>query len=422
MEGEVIEVGGPKRDGDTATSRPRRVLKASKRAIEAKEALIEVNETDQEPVKMGKEDLIMELLQQVLANQSQNSIATQMEEIRATIPNLVKEAVQEQFKAMQDQIQSIQEQLNALQLLVQPGSTNAWSQPLPGTVSTANNSSNSWPSLQSPPSSGMPTQPSVSPDSSASQNRKSLVSVSLDCTRVSFDIGDATALRARFDKAVTEDEATATIKSTGILKSPGDTKIKILLKTDTDAECLRKNDKWLIIHFRGARMQGEQWYPIKVDRVPKMNIGTGSQSEISEEAIKSVGEENGVSINKIRWLSKPSDRPFGSIVVYLAKKADADALLDRQVMDFKGESGFTKEFERRIVPRRCFKCHKYGHHEFRCSNSLVCGNCASTGHSEKECTSPITKCAACNSPHKANDRGCKVYLDLLQKNNPIRND
>ena len=125
-----------------------------------------------------------------------------------------------------------------------------------------------------------------------------------------------------------------------------------------------------------------------------------------------------MSIAKMRWLSKPSDKIFGSLAVYMLKKEEADALLDRQVMDFKGEAGFTRQYERRLVPTRCFKCHQYGHQEFRCPNQTKCEKCAQEGHVEKECSNAVTKCAACKGPHKASDRGCKVYKDLLSRMNP----
>ena len=103
-----------------------------------------------------------------------------------------------------------------------------------------------------------------------------------------------------------------------------------------------------------------------------------------------------MEIRRIRWLSKPSQKTYGSVVVFLAEHKDADNLLRGGVMDCGGEMVYVKAYERRNLPMRCFKCQQYGHQEARCRATLpTCGKCALTGHMLNECTSQNTKCAAC---------------------------
>jgi hypothetical protein len=62
-------------------------------------------------------------------------------------------------------------------------------------------------------------------------------------------------------------------------------------------------------------------------------------------------KENDVKIAKLSWLSKKdSAKAYGSIVVYVAKRAEAARLLEGQYFDVDGESAFTRVFEPRHRP------------------------------------------------------------------------
>ena len=396
--------GGTAQCAEGVSRRPRRVTRPTKKAVESQE---------QNEIAGNSEQDMQSLLLMILNNQKEERevwkrerelLVNAVESLRQTVESLSKD----QQHKLEAQAQKIDALYQTLEKLAQGVSAS------PSWAKVA-----SQPSTRMTPSSGLPSQPSVSPDSSASLQRpKQLASITMDMSKVTGNTDKADEMKARINQAFSQAESTKGIKCTGVLRTPGEHKIKILLKTDEDAARLRADDSWMATNFRGARVLGEQWYPIKVDRVNKLNIKLGPRLEIPDEVVKQIGQENNVSITKMRWLSKPSDKTFGSAVVYLLKKEEAEALLDRQVMDFKGEAGFTRQYERRLVPTRCFKCHQYGHQEFRCSNQIKCGNCAQEGHGEKECSSTATKCAACKGPHKASDRGCKVYKDLWSRMNP----
>lgn len=391
-EGEGGE-GVTTQSGEGVSHRPKRVTRQTKKAIESQQ---------QSEMGEGDEQDLQGMVLTILNNQKHAEKRHQEE----------REVWRHEREALVKTVENLQQALDKVTQGLELLTRNASATPSWADVA-------SQPSTRMTPSSGVPTQPSVSPDSSASLQRpKQLASITMDMSKVTGNTDKADEMKARINQAFSQAESTKSIKCTGVLRTPGEHKIKILLKTDEDAARLRADDSWMATNFRGARVLGEQWYPIKVDRVNKLNIKLGPRLEIPDEVVKQIGQENNVSITKMRWLSKPSDKIFGSAVVYLLKKEEAEALLDRQVMDFKGEAGFTRQYERRLVPTRCFKCHQYGHQEFRCSNQIKCGNCAQEGHGEKECSSTATKCAACKGPHKASDRGCKVYKDLWSRMNP----
>ena len=171
-------------------------------------------------------------------------------------------------------------------------------------------------------------------------------------------------------------------------------------------------------------------------RMPASSESSGTQSKstastewhcvasrhgrLPDEAAQSVGEENDVQIQRLRWLSKPSEKTYGSLVIFLRNHGDAERLLKTGIMDVGGEMAYVKPYERRSLPTRCFKCQQYGHLEARCKAVMpTCGNCATSGHTLKECTSQDTRCAACQGSHKATDRGCPKYLELLRRFNPV---
>jgi hypothetical protein len=165
----------------------------------------------------------------------------------------------------------------------------------------------------------------------------------------------------------------------------------------------------------------DQWYPIRVDRVNISNICKDSSVQFKDDVCATIGRENGINVKKIRFLRQPSpDKAYCSIVMLLADKLDVERMLDQKCIDFDGEVAYTRVFVNIPTPMRCFNCHTLDSHEARrCQvREPVCGICASTGHTDKECTATEPRCVNCGGPHKANDRGCPEYkkrLEILQR-------
>ena len=81
-------------------------------------------------------------------------------------------------------------------------------------------------------------------------------------------------------------------------------------------------------YFRGGQLQGEQWYPIKINHVDRMAVMDKSKVKIQDDACEAISRENNVKIMKLVWLSKLNpDKLHSSLVVYLSIKEEADKLL-----------------------------------------------------------------------------------------------
>jgi hypothetical protein len=122
-------------------------------------------------------------------------------------------------------------------------------------------------------------------------------------------------------------------------------------------------------------------------------------------SIKMLEKENDVKIAKLSWLSrKDSQKAYGSMVVYVTKRADAARLLEGHYFDVNGESAFTRVFELRHGPMQCFKCLGLGHKAFSCTRPQLCSRCAQPGHRHSECQADSPKCAVYSGPHDSSSR------------------
>jgi hypothetical protein len=65
------------------------------------------------------------------------------------------------------------------------------------------------------------------------------------------------------------------------------------------------------------------------------------------------------------------------------------------------------------LPRRCFKCQKYGHPKKNCRNEIeICARCSEPcheNHSSNDCTGAI-KCYHCKEPHLTTSKKCQRYI------------
>ncbi|EKG12716.1 Zinc finger CCHC-type protein [Macrophomina phaseolina MS6] len=265
--------------------------------------------------------------------------------------------------------------------------------------------------------------PARTSHSTATTTRTLPPAIELDLTNASVGNAHAGDIRARLQIALESQEVTKEVKCCGITRNPGDAaKVRAFFMTEEDEELVRSNLGWLETAFRGPRIRGRQWYPVKVDNVNKLTILNDDRTTVRADASQMIGAENDVEVTQVRWLSKPSSRLYGSAVIHLAKKSEADALLARRVIDIGGEAAYTNVFEHRPRPRRCFKCQSYDHLQFRCRGEERCAKCAGVGHREDGCPSTTVKCASCGGPHRADDRGCPEYTKLLREMLGQRNE
>ncbi|KJZ68060.1 hypothetical protein HIM_12549 [Hirsutella minnesotensis 3608] len=129
----------------------------------------------------------------------------------------------------------------------------------------------------------------------------------------------------------------------------------------------------------GSRVMRDQLYPVRVDNANRTAI-LDAEGNILPGAIEALSAENRVTIGKISWLSKrESGKAYGSMVVYVTKRSDAERLLEGYYFDLAGESATTHVFEPRPGPIQCFKCQEIGHKAYSCKKQRTCGKCAKLG-------------------------------------------
>ena len=167
-------------------------------------------------------------------------------------------------------------------------------------------------------------------------------------------------------------------------------------------------EQWLKVHYPLAKIQLPAMYPIKVNGAKACTVVDRITGRTLESARHSIGEENGCVIAKLGWLSKrDSGKLYGSMVVYLASKSQADKFLEKGLFEVGGESAYTDIWkEQNPGDRRCFNCQRFGHRGQDCTRAKVCGNCAAPGHSHDQCDNPVISCANCQGKHRARDRSC----------------
>ncbi|KAM4061772.1 reverse transcriptase [Hirsutella rhossiliensis] len=158
----------------------------------------------------------------------------------------------------------------------------------------------------------------------------------------------------------------------------------------------------------GSRVMRDQLYPVRVDNANRTAI-LDAEGNVLPGAIEALSAENRVTIGKISWLSKrESGKAYGSMVVYVTKKSDAERLLEGHYFDLAGESATTYVFEPRTGPIQCFNCQEIGHKAYACKKQRTCGKCAKVGHHHRECTAIEPKCVPCGGPHESFSWKCRM--------------
>jgi hypothetical protein len=283
----------------------------------------------------------------------------------------------------------------------------------------------SWAAVAARSTLSPPTSPSVSLSSTIArpEQKPKTATLAIDLTNVDSSTLPTTAsasdIKARVTAALSADPQTVNVEVKGIQwGSMG--RLVLILASEKQRRIVFEHQEWLNKLAPGAKLAGEQWYPIKCDGVRKAAVVKEDGWTLREDIKEMIEQENThsadfpICVRKVNWLSKQSDRPAGSLVVYLTSKEAAEELLQRQVIDIGGQATFTKPFIRIPRPDRCYKCCQYGHVQKYCISPAQCGKCAGP-HQFKQCTSSTVKCAACQGDHQVTYPKCPEYTRQLEK-------
>ncbi|KJZ70637.1 hypothetical protein HIM_09957 [Hirsutella minnesotensis 3608] len=149
-------------------------------------------------------------------------------------------------------------------------------------------------------------------------------------------------------------------------------RVKIVCRDEAELQMVKEAAQKTAVE--GSRVMRDQLYPVRVDNANRTAVLDG-EGNILPGAIEALSAENRVTIGKISWLSKrESGKAYGSMVVYVTKKSDAERLLEGYYFDLAGESATTYVFEPRTGPIQCFNCQEIGHKAYSCKKQRTCGN------------------------------------------------
>ncbi|KJZ68212.1 hypothetical protein HIM_12399 [Hirsutella minnesotensis 3608] len=159
-------------------------------------------------------------------------------------------------------------------------------------------------------------------------------------------------------------------------------RIKIICRNETEMKQIKEVAEATAVV--GSRVMRDQLYLVRVDNANRSRV-LSADGSILPGAIEALSAENNVQIAKIAWLSnKDSGKAYGSMVIYVTKRGDAQKLVEGLYFDIAGESAYTHTFEPRAGPVQCYDCQELGGQiAFACKKPQVCGKCAQAGHHHK---------------------------------------
>lgn len=109
------------------------------------------------------------------------------------------------------------------------------------------------------------------------------------------------------------------------------------------------------------RVLQDQNFPIKIDNANQCSLLT-SGGELLNDIKNQLEVENQVNIPHMRWISNiQNGKLYGSMVIWVTKRKDAERLMKEGVLQIRGEAAYSRPFEQRIGPIRCYNCQKYDH-------------------------------------------------------------
>ena len=191
-------------------------------------------------------------------------------------------------------------------------------------------------------------------------------------------------------------------------------------KLDREAEKTARlhASEWINMFLKGARLLEPTWYPIKVDFVPRAEATNEETGGVTDYAMQSFSNENGVEARQIRWLGKPKEyASHASTVVKLATKGQANKLLQEQdqgkEITMFGCTVEVSVFREDKGPRACHQCQRFGHIRKDCTTTPRCSWCAREGH--EKCKIGPAKCANCKGSHPSGSKTCPEYTKRQER-------
>jgi hypothetical protein len=232
----------------------------------------------------------------------------------------------------------------------------------------------------------------------------------IDTSRVGEQYKGSTQVgnvRQAIEKEMRAKENRANWRCIAVVKDAKNTdRIKVICRDEAELGLIKEAAQKIVVP--GARVLGDQLYPVRIDNANRIAI-LDTDGSILPGAAEALGKENEVNIAKIAWLSRrDSAKAYGSMVIYVTKGSDAKRLLEGKYFHLAGESAYTNTFEPRIGPIQCYNCQEIGHKAFSCKKPQICAKCAGIGHDHRTCQATVLKCVPCGGPHESFSKNCRM--------------
>ena len=180
-------------------------------------------------------------------------------------------------------------------------------------------------------------------------------------------------------------------------------RVRVLCRSEEELDVVKKAATE--VATEGVRILRDQLYPVKVNNA-RADAVLQADGTIQEDIVSTLNDSNKTQVTKVTWLSsKQARKAYGSMVIFLKKRSEAERFLGEGFFNVGGESASVRIFEPNFGPPRCYNCQRIGHKTFSCKEAQKCGNCAQVGHSWSDCINPLN-CALCSGPHPVTSRQC----------------
>jgi hypothetical protein len=242
--------------------------------------------------------------------------------------------------------------------------------------------------------------------------------VNIDTGRTKTEKVNFAVVKERLQDGLDKAKVTEGLKIDFLRPGPGD-RIEVVFENKEQAEKARKHTQWATGQMPGARVKGEEWFPIKCDMVAKQAVMDGEVGDgktLKKDVCQAFTKDNAkdghdFTAMKANWLSKPDlAKKVGSLVIWLKSKLAAEHLLQSGTAIFGATGAYCSKWERREDNLPCFNCNKYGHKQASCTAAPKCALCSGK-HSRLKCPRPTELCCpACNKEgHSVFDWKCKLH-------------
>lgn len=238
--------------------------------------------------------------------------------------------------------------------------------------------------------------------------------VSIDTGRSKLNTTDFSVIKAKLQEGLDNSRVSKGLKIQFLRPGPGE-RIEVIFENKAQAEKARKHTHWATGQFRGTRVQGEKWYPVKCDMVAKQAVldrSVADDKTLSQTVCQNFSKDNqaeGIDFTaaKVHWLSKTDYKTkVGSLVIWLKSKFAADHLLSTGTAIFGATGAYCSKWELREKELPCFNCNRYGHKQAECKSKTRCALCSGE-HSRHNCPKDTLKCPSCSADgHSVMDWQC----------------